>query len=578
MLADKAESVAMYLLPNGRKQGKEWRVGGIDGGKGDSMGVRITGDKSGVWSDFATGATGDLLELWKSVRGLSFVEALIEARLYLGVKEPEFLSPRKTFIRPQKPTCTKPKGGLLDYLTETRQILPEVIESYRIGANEKGEVLFPILRNGALLNVKYLTPRTTPTDKNQWRQESEAEPCLFGWQAISHDVRSVVITEGEIDCLSVASIGGHALSIPAGANNTDWLEYDYPNLDQFDDIVLLFDMDEAGQKNVHEIAQRLGLERTRVAKLPVKDANQMLCDGKHFELGAAIKTAKHLDPTELKAAREYERELIDYFAGNLEEEKGASLPWSSTGNRIKLRPDELSIWTGINGHGKSQLLGYNAIGLIDQGERICIFSGEMKPRRTLERMVKQVVGADQPSEQGIKQAFDFFDNRLWLFDVVGTAKANRMLEVFAYARKRYGVTHFIIDSLMKCGFAEDDYNAQKLFTDKLCEFKNVHNVHIHLVAHPRKGESEKSVIGKMDVKGSGSLTDLADNVFSVWRNKEKEEDIADGKDVEDKPDAILRCTKQRNHPEGWEGKIALWFNPKNLQYSDTSKRYLRDWV
>ena len=84
----------------------------------------------------------------------------------------------------------------------------------------------------------------------------------------------------------------------------------------------------------------------------------------------------------------------------------------------------------------------------------------------------------------------------------------------------------------------------------------------------------------MDVKGSGSLTDLADNVFTVWRNKKKEDEAAaaEGEDVSDKPDAILFCNKQRNHPEGWEGKIALWFNPESLQYYDNSRSHHHQWI
>ncbi len=80
----------------------------------------------------------------------------------------------------------------------------------------------------------------------------------------------------------------------------------------------------------------------------------------------------------------------------------------------------------------------------------------------------------------------------------------------------------------------------------------------------------------MDIRGSGSLTDLADNVFSVWRNKIKEEKLSDGEEVGDAPDALLSCVKQRNGE--WEGKIALWFNPDNLRYSDNSSNKCREWL
>lgn len=587
MLANRAEYVAMHLLPHGRRQGKEWAVADVSGKKGDSMKVCIAGNKAGVWSDFAAGQVGDLLDLWASVKGLSFIQALTEAKEFLGVRDPEFTAPKKTFTRPSKPVRNDLQGDLLGYMENVRKIHTKTLAKYNIRSNDKGEILFPILRNGELINIKYLTPRKADGEKNKWRQEANAEPCLFGWQGIDENARQVVITEGEIDCLSIATLnefdgvsGLNALSIPAGANNLEWLEYDYPNLDQFDDIVLMLDMDEAGQKNIGDIAQRLGLERVRVAKLPKKDANEMLVAGMYGGIIRAITEAKHIDPAELKAAKEYESELIDYFNGNLHEEVGKSLPWSNTREKVQLRPDELSIWTGINGHGKSQLLGYTSIGLINQGEKICIFSGEMKPRRTLERMVRQILGTKTPTDKAIKMAFDFMDGHLWLFDITGTAKTDRLIEVFTYARKRYGITHFVIDSLMKCGFTEDDYNAQKKFVDRLCDFKNEHNVHIHLVAHPRKGDDEKRAPGKMDVKGSGSLTDLADNVFTVWRNKKKEDEAAaaEGEDVSDKPDAILFCNKQRNHPEGWEGKIALWFNPESLQYYDNSRSHHQQWI
>jgi len=87
--------------------------------------------------------------------------------------------------------------------------------------------------------------------------------------------------------------------------------------------------------------------------------------------------------------------------------------------------------------------------------------------------------------------------------------------VFEYARQRYGIDVFLIDSLMKCGIAEDDFNTQKCFVERLCDFKNSHPCHIHLIAHPRKSQDESHLPNKMDIKGSGAITDLADNVFSV---------------------------------------------------------------
>jgi len=151
---------------------------------------------------------------------------------------------------------------------------------------------------------------------------------------------------------------------------------------------------------------------------------------------------------------------------------------------------------------------------------------------------------------------------------VGTAKTDRLLEVFLYAKQRYGVNVFVIDSLMKCGIAEDDYNAQKKFIEELCDFKNQYDCHIHIVVHPRKGADELRAPGKLDIKGSGAITDLADNCFTVWRNKAKEN--RSNEDEEDQPDCLLSCEKQRNGE--WEGKIALWFDPQSFQYLSHSNQ------
>ncbi len=68
-LADRVIDVAHHLLPSGKREGAEWRVGSVNGEKGQSLGVHLKGEKAGVWCDFSTGETGDLLDLWRAVRG-----------------------------------------------------------------------------------------------------------------------------------------------------------------------------------------------------------------------------------------------------------------------------------------------------------------------------------------------------------------------------------------------------------------------------------------------------------------------------------------------------------------------------
>ena len=200
---------------------------------------------------------------------------------------------------------------------------------------------------------------------------------------------------------------------------------------------------------------------------------------------------------------------------------------------------------------------------------------EFPPKKLLSRLYRQVTGTNKPDRaQDGPKLDEFTSGQLWVFNVQGTAKAERILDVFEYAYRRYGVSNFLIDSLAKCGFADDDYNGQKQFVDRLSDFARNNNVQVHLVCHSRKRNDEGDIPDKFDVKGSGGITDMVDNVYIVWRNKPKEQKIQNSHDDftrkqinRDEPDAILNCCKQR---EGeWEGMVRLWFDRRSLQYLDS---------
>ncbi len=74
-----------YLLPNGHRDGAEWRCGSIQGEPGKSLGVHLAGAKAGVWSDFADDSKGDPLDLIQACLRLDKGEAVLWAKDWLGL-------------------------------------------------------------------------------------------------------------------------------------------------------------------------------------------------------------------------------------------------------------------------------------------------------------------------------------------------------------------------------------------------------------------------------------------------------------------------------------------------------------
>ena len=263
----------------------------------------------------------------------------------------------------------------------------------------------------------------------------------------------------------------------------------------------------------------------------------------------------------------FESTLNSYFSGNLYS-KGCDLPWSGA-THISLRPSEVSLWAGVNGHGKSLLLGQVVLGLIQQEQKCLIASFEMRPEITLARMTRQATGMKQPTASFVKDFMEWKKDQLYLYDHHGMVDTMQMLAVCRYAAKELGIQHLVIDSLMKCVRGEDDFNGQKDFVNALCSIARDTGMHIHLVHHMRKTNNEKEIGGKFDLKGSGAITDQADNVFIVWKNKEKNQAQMAGEMVDNTiPDAMLICEKQRNGE--WEGRVSLWFDYKSQQYVEVA--------
>jgi twinkle protein len=255
------------------------------------------------------------------------------------------------------------------------------------------------------------------------------------------------------------------------------------------------------------------------------------------------------------------RKIVDRFYPEDDAQlPGFILPWDKiTSKGFVFRDGEFTIWSGINGHGKSMMLSQVMLEAIKQGHKIFMASFEMPADRTGHRIVRQAVGREIEGIDDVVRCIDWLAGNF----IVNTF-TDRMdyKELMAHMQEfcKQGCTQFVIDSLMKCGIMQDDYNSISDFMDLLQNFAQRNGVHVHLVAHSRKGV-EDDTPGKMEIKGPVEISNIPDNIISVWRNKAKEQNQKTATSF----DCLVNIGKSREYGES-EGLYGLFYDRRTFQY------------
>lgn len=263
----------------------------------------------------------------------------------------------------------------------------------------------------------------------------------------------------------------------------------------------------------------------------------------------------------VKPASAYLDELEEILFGD-ESQQGDKLPWNMLSGKFQLRPHEMTVWVGYKGHGKSAVISQMLVALLKRQQKIFIISPEFRPARVLERMLYQWTASRALTQDDLSGFLIPASRNLWLYDNQSSLKPSEVVALCRYAAEKLGVQQILIDSLMKCGIAPDDYSGQKSFVDKIQAICHKHPLHLHLVAHARKGDSDEKPAKLHDIKGTSEIADMAENVVSVWRNKPKEKDR---EKHHEQPDSILTVEAQRN-AEGWIGAVPLLFDSQTMLF------------
>jgi twinkle protein len=345
--------------------------------------------------------------------------------------------------------------------------------------DEEGKVW----RQGPCVLVKYRDIEDKAYQRTGPKLSEGGRTVLFGMPLVPAAGRDLVVTEGEFDAMALWQMGLPAVSIPFGAqpakegelseSHRRWLEECHAWMERFDCVYLAFDHDKAGQAGARSVAPRVGIERAKILLMPggYKDGNEALQMGvSEREIAKALRDARGFDPEELKTPMD----LLEEIAGEMFPERmgvpsGDELPWTLP---FRLRRGEVTVVHGYNVHGKTVLLSYVLAWLAAvKGRRSLIASLEVPGRKLLRNILRQVFGRPRAAdEKELRRWVEWQTQFFWVYAHVGQADLKRVLEVWRYGARKYGIEYFMLDSLMMlAGLEGEDYDGQKEVMNQLLE-------------------------------------------------------------------------------------------------------------
>ena len=319
----------------------------------------------------------------------------------------------------------------------------------------------------------------------------EAEP-LWGMSLWRDEGKMVVITEGEIDAMSVSQTQGNkwpVVSLKDGAQSAaksiskalEWLE-------GYERVVLMLDQDEAGQSAAREAAMCLSPGKARIARLPMKDPNEMLVAGRGKEIIDAIWGAKGFRPDGIVQLGE--------IKDRVKQPNEVGLPWcfkTLTDMTYGRRTGEVYAIGAGTGVGKTDFLTQQAVfDLVELGEPVGMFFLEQQPVETAKRLAgKQALKRFHVPDDGwdteeLSTALDQLDEQgnLYLYDHFGSTDWDIIQQRIRYLARSEGVRLFYLDHLtaLVSGTSDERVELERVMSEIGSLVKEL-DITLHLVSH-----------------------------------------------------------------------------------------------
>ena len=394
-------------------------------------------------------------------------------------------------------------------------------------------------QNGSIVSQK-----VRDKDKNFKTTGSHKSDALF-LKHLWSGGKKIVVTEGEIDALTVMELQdckypvvslGHGAS---AAKKTCAANYEY--FDQFEQIILMFDMDDAGRKAVEEAAQVLPAGKVRVAVLPCKDANECHIMGEDKAILEQIWNANPWVPDGVVSALS----LKDRVKEAMTSEDAVGLLFDGcqglNDRTLGARGGEVIMVTSGSGMGKSTFVRQQALAWGKRmGKRVGLAMLEESVEDTIQDMmglnnkvrlrqsdeVKKAIADDGRFDEWYDELFG--DDTFHLYDSFAEAEADRLLAKLAYMRTGLGCDVIVLDHISIVVSASEESDERKMIDrlmTKLKGFAKSTGVVLVVICHlknPEKGKphEEGRAVSITDLRGSGALRQLSDTIIALERNQQ----------------------------------------------------------
>lgn len=375
--------------------------------------------------------------------------------------------------------------------------------------------------------------RTKDKDFPWVGQPKEALP--FGANVWQKTGKKIVVTEGEIDAMSMSQVQGNkwpVVSIGCGAG-PQIKKYAATHREYFlgfEEVIVMFDNDQPGRDAARVFAEVIG-KRAKIAELPLKDANDMLVAGRTEELINAMWKAKPYRPDGIVTIAD----LAESLAVAPEKGKEWSLP-TLTSISYGRRYGEVWVLAAGTGTGKTDLLLQEAThAVFHHKEPVGLFFLETPPREVAVRMAGKLKGKafHVPDGGWTKEEFEQAitelgaDDRIYLYNSFGLCEWDNIRERIRYLNHANDVRYFVIDNLMAfASGAEDERREVERVMSEAAGLAQELNSFIWVVSHLATPEGTPHENGGeiklRHLRGSRAIAAWAHGALGLERDQQAE--------------------------------------------------------